>query len=608
MQNESSKYTKPYTNSAMNHINHSLANLTEMMRVLGSKVSKVMPSLPSKITHETEEEFEPFNDIITAQCNELSNMHTFTDLLMCSVIVDNFTYDIPDEIESDASFICKSCTSFLSEKCSVIKVKSIVWYHKKENLDESTTKKQTKLFYNLKRSIKRHLKTTTHKQALQSEDERKKELEKITLRNESVGLKCARIIHHGIFEEQSYYAYERNISTQYRMQDIGSAHHSRNFAHDLIGTMSEILSSRLNSLIISSLPCIGNHLRPICIVGDKGTMKGLTLQPISIETILLLNGYFKTSFYAGTPLLKSWTGLGIAKNILVTLLENLGLSLDILPACINGGCFDGEYFIKNVQEHLAELLKLEGRQKENFELRCIWDPAHRLEKADEHARKKSPVVKKFYKQIHEEIKYFRVGKQHVMLKKEAESMQKQSYEPKQISETRFVAHEHQVLCNQFHNWPIQFKYWEDRSQEYAQEGYENPEQEFEDEKTLTNDEITISQKKSRNLRDVKYITSFLAMLEITDLLTRASCSLQSTSKFPWEFIEIVEDLLKKLEYITECFNEGVVPNKDHKCYNDIKYHPNGLHKQPWVIMKSHLPSNSKPTFQGIAVLCTVQVN
>ena len=67
-----------------------------------------MPSLPSKITHETEEEFEPFNDIITAQCNELSNMHTFTDLLMCSVIVDNFTYDIPDEIESDASFICKS--------------------------------------------------------------------------------------------------------------------------------------------------------------------------------------------------------------------------------------------------------------------------------------------------------------------------------------------------------------------------------------------------------------------------------------------------------------------------------------------------------------------
>ena len=59
--------------------------------------------------------------------------------------------------------------------------------------------------------------------------------------------------------------------------------------------------------------------------------------------------------------------------------------------------------------------------------RCIWDPAHRLEKADEHSRKKSPIIQKFYAQVHADIKYFRVGKQNIMLKKEAEALDVKAY-------------------------------------------------------------------------------------------------------------------------------------------------------------------------------------
>ena len=72
-------------------------------------------------------------------------------------------------------------------------------------------------------------------------------------------------------------------------------------------------------------------------------------------------------------------------------------------------------------------------------------------------------------------------------------------------------------------------------------------------------------------------------------IIRASCLLQSTAIFPWEFSEVIADLLVKLEYIKDCFSQGIVPDLNHQAYSDIDYHPNGLHKQPWSVMKSHLP-------------------
>ena len=98
------------------------------------------------------------------------------------------------------------------------------------------------------------------------------------------------------------------------------------------------------------------------------------------------------------------------------------------------------------------------------------------------------------------------------------------------------------------------------------------------------------------------------MIEVTDLLTCTSCRLQSTKKFPWEFPDIIKDLLIKLNYTKECFNQGKVPDIKHTSYSesdhkeDMKYRPNGMNKQPWSVMKTELPSTEKGTFQGIPVL------
>ena len=91
----------------------------------------------------------------------------------------------------------------------------------------------------------------------------------------------------------------------------------------------------------------------------------------------------------------------------------------------------------------------------------MWDPAHRLELSEEHSRKLAQIIQKFYTMVHTQIKYFHVGKNiH-----EAKLMNAKSYEPLQVSNTRFVAHEHPVLCNQYHNWPIQSSHWEHHAQE-----------------------------------------------------------------------------------------------------------------------------------------------
>jgi hypothetical protein len=54
----------------------------------------------------------------------------------------------------------------------------------------------------------------------------------------------------------------------------------------------------------------------------------------------------------------------------------------------------------------------------------------------------------------------------------------------------------------------------------------------------------------------------------------------------------------------KCFSQGIVPDNKHPSYSDINYKPNGLGKQPWIHMKANLPSDSRPTFHGIAVLCS----
>ena len=59
----------------------------------------------------------------------------------------------------------------------------------------------------------------------------------------------------------------------------------------------------------------------------------------------------------------------------------------------------------------------------------------------------------------------------------------------------------------------------------------------------------------------------------------------------------------------KCFEEGTIPSLDHESYGgdpDV-YCPIGLGKPQWLIMKTHIPTNQRSTFQGIPVTLTGQL-
>ena len=101
------------------------------------------------------------------------------------------------------------------------------------------------------------------------------------------------------------------------------------------------------------------------------------------------------------------------------------------------------------------------------------------------------------------------------------------------------------------------------------------------------------------------------MLEITDIMTRSSCLLQQSTAFPWEHLDGIRIILKRLEYVKVCFADGKVPHsldppEEHTADTAVKYTPNGLGCQPWEVMKKHMPYNGY--FQDVPVLCKGEID
>ena len=203
-----------------------------------------------------------------------------------------------------------------------------------------------------------------------------------------------------------------------------------------------------------------------------------------------------------------------------------------------------------------------------------------------------------------------IGKKRAEIGKVVAEIDEKLYNPRKASKTRFIAHEHNVLCNQFRNWSSQYVYYERRARST----------------NLKSEEVIDAQNKARDRQCVRTITTLLAMIEITDVLGRASCMLQKSNALPWEHLDVIELLLQRLLYIKECFDHGRIPDhldppsdphevdedsevitEDVSVKKKVKtYKPNALGYQTWDIMKKHLPSSGE--FQKtVPVLCKGQI-
>ena len=108
-------------------------------------------------------------------------------------------------------------------------------------------------------------------------------------------MRVANLILLSTHEARSLSSYERDIVLLNSLLDVGDQHHLRKFPAEFINTMAEIIALQLSSVIKTTL-CTGTF-SPVSLSGDKVTMKGLTMQPVGLSTILLSLEYFKGEFY-----------------------------------------------------------------------------------------------------------------------------------------------------------------------------------------------------------------------------------------------------------------------------------------------------------------------
>ena len=551
----------------LKNVAEGVSGLKDMMCTMMKKVSNLQ-LVPSSNTVDSPNKSVTPNSLIDSdiliqnEVEEISNIKTY-DRFFSSSAGKNWRLIISEDDEYSAVIECVYCTEKdLRQSGGKINVKlnNIVWAR-------------------LKWEIKRHLEGPNHKSSLNSHLSNMEVLKKIHVQNEIMGLRCARLVHNIIFESGSYHSYERWLCFLSLILDVGNQQHSRKFAAAFAKSMSTIVQARLCSLITAPLECTGGRLRPISFTADKSTMKGITYQPVGIQTVILKNNYVKENLFIATPRLSGTATMSIASNI-VSSYTDIGLSLADIILSVTGACLDGEYFTKNIISDIANLLKLEGDQRSNFLLHCIWDPAHRLELSDQHSREKTPIVTEFFTLVHEMINDFS-GKTRAEITSLAEEMKLKVYQPRKKSTTRFVAHEHKVLCNQYRNWKPQYFYYEKLGRD----------------ESLKGSDIIDAQNHARDRQSVRKITLLLSMIEITDILSRTSCMLQENSAFPWEHLEVINVLLQRLKYTRDCFDDGRVPisldppQVSTKEIIPVRYDSNGLGYQPWDVMKSNLPHN-----------------
>ena len=76
-------------------------------------------------------------------------------------------------------------------------------------------------------------------------------------------------------------------------------------------------------------------------------------------------------------------GEALTDLLIKTILDTFGWTVDDLRQRITGACVDGQYIHLNMRDHLANALNLPVTLMNES---VIWDAAHRLELACEHAK------------------------------------------------------------------------------------------------------------------------------------------------------------------------------------------------------------------------------
>ena len=334
--------------------------------------------------------------------------------------------------------------------------------------------------------------------------------------------------------------------------DIGQINHSEIFVRRLLDPCYRELQKRLRNHLNQVLPCT-DHERPVTLLLDKGTIKHDTSQLTMIRTPCLKGGVLFESFFAGNPTVTENCGLSLSQLLVNTITGPLEWTDDTLRERLSGACVDGQYIHLNLRKHLSDILHL---PLEFMNDSVIWDAAHRLELACQHAKEGYTVggeriggtswLLELDNVIQHIMKIFRYGHNHADLRKICEEKKQVFLEFNLFSETRFVEYAHRTYDHFVRMYTI---LCEKLKRDEAMTG--------------TAKEATDVDNLQNLLVQLELVVDLLFMMDLSHLLTFCSKELQRFNVVPFYAMSVVDRLKCQLNNARDAFNSLKTPEFIH---------------------------------------------
>lgn len=282
--------------------------------------------------------------------------------------------------EKDSTIICRVCVpdgTLLPNQKGLNCHPSIFTYSVENGIDFPVGSNLPPKFRNLKRHLKDHLSSTSHKKSLELIEETAKEKLKYANREIEVGMRIGRIAYKLYYKGRPYTDFEEEIALNIQNGcDMGDINHSIAFAKKFLPYVSNVVKNRLKAFLNNRLIQTGFQ-PPLKIIADKATWKHRTRQFIMAVTVIPDSAQLIQALYLGHPVIKAHNGQAVAESIISCMSE-----YSITKAQFNGGSFDGQYFNLSVPDYLSS--HFSGEDKTYF---YDWDPMHKAGLIDNHLRR-----------------------------------------------------------------------------------------------------------------------------------------------------------------------------------------------------------------------------
>ena len=233
--------------------------------------------------------------------------------------------------------------------------------------------------------------------------------------------------------------------------------------------------------------------------------------------------------------------------------EPLEWTNEILRERLSGACVDGQYIHLNLATHLSDILDL---SLEFMNDSVIWDAAHRIELACEHAKEGYTAggqriggttwLLDLDRVLQHIMKVFRYGHNHADLRKICVEKKQPFLEFILFSETRFVEYSHRTYDHFVRMYPMLCEKLK-RDEASAE----------------TTKEVTDVENLQNWLVQLELVVDLLFMMDLSHLFTFCSKELQRFNVVPFYAMIVVDRLKRQLNDARDAFNSFQTPEQIH---------------------------------------------